>query len=119
MAPQPPTWRANCRRTTPTCQGQSDSRREFVQGAEHVDKQPSAGAATLLVVPEEGHHCRERDAARTQVHGPLVEVKPLRPACLYCLFVEVTVQGACRGHGYGNKEHKGREALVFVFLARR
>ena len=55
-----------------------------MQGAEHVDNQPSAGAATLLVVPEEGHHCRESDAARTQVHGPLVEVKPLRPASVYC-----------------------------------
>ena len=40
----------------------------------------------MLVGLVGGEHCREGTHGITQVQGPLVEVKPLRPAWLYCLW---------------------------------
>ena len=55
----------------------------------------------------EDQHDRHRHAAVTQVHGPRVEVRPLRPTCLYYY--------ACGGYNGVTKEEEG---AAFVFPAR-
>ena len=57
--PQPPTWRAKCRRVTPTKRGWSDYRREFVRRLNTEVTRSLTNAATVLVELVEDQHGRD------------------------------------------------------------
>ena len=61
----------------------------------------------MLAELAKDQHGRDRHEAITQVHGPRVEVRPLRPACLYYY--------ACGGYSGVTKEEEG---AAFGFPAR-
>ena len=61
----------------------------------------------MLAELAKDQHGRDEHEAVTQVHGPRVEVRPLRPAWLYYY--------ACGGYNGVTMEEEG---AAFVFLAR-
>ena len=82
-APQPPTWRANCRSVTPTKEGVVKLPERVREGAEHRGhtalKKRGDGARRA----SGGTSWQRYTRILTEVHGPREEVKLLRPACLY------------------------------------
>ena len=67
-APQPPTWRAKCRRTVPGtgCVSQGSSK-----GLNTESNNPQCASATMLAEFAAGRHYREETHGVTQVQGPL------------------------------------------------
>ena len=75
----------SCRRIGPGTRRISRSN-ESSKGLNTESNNPQCSTATVLVGLAGGEHCREETLGITQVQGPLVEVKPLRSAWLYCLW---------------------------------
>ena len=92
---------------TPTYRGWSDYWREFVRGLNTEVTRSLTNVAMVLVELVEDQHDRYEHTAVTQVHDPIEEVKPLRPACLYRF----------ASGGYKGVTRK-KKRVVFVFLVR-
>ena len=107
-APQPPTWRAKCRRVTPTERGWSDYRREFERGLNTEVTRSLTNTATVLVELVEDQHGRDEHAVVYPGSRPSRGGK----AATSCLSVLICLWRLQLSY----KER--RKGGVFVFLAR-
>ena len=101
--------------------------KESSKGLNTESNNPQRASATVLAELAAGRHCREEHTMFTQVQGPLGEVKPLRPALVYCTAWRVYSTGELRelkvanngyGYGYGARASLCPSSVLVLILFR-